>query len=188
MTKVRFMEPGFLQETLSQGDGPKEKSSRARTVTWLCLPYFCLEEYSGVLSTSRPGSHPMRTLLQARFSLVHKERDLQQAVCNMIGTPQGFCFHISQIWCLILDDCKLHWLCVLYLDRLLMLSALLVTCARMPLSALQGNSISVISGPMPEQHKEKSPKLLVSYGGSLLWSFRADECQTWFVSILPPLF
>ena len=108
------MEPGFLQETLSQGDGPKEKSSRARTVTWLCLPYFCLEEYSGVLSTSRPGSHPMRTLLQARFSLVHKERDLQQAVCNMIGTAQGFCFHISQIWCLILDDCKLHWLCSLF--------------------------------------------------------------------------
>ena len=71
------MEPGFLQERLSRGDRPNDKAFGARTVTWLCLPYFCLEEYAGVLSASRPGSHPMRTLLQARFSLVRKERDLQ---------------------------------------------------------------------------------------------------------------
>lgn len=100
------MEPGFLQERLSRDDRPNDKAFGARTVTWLCLPYFCLEEYAGVLSASRPGSHPMRTLLQARFSLVRKERDLQQAVCKLADTPQGFCFHIAQTWCLILDDCR----------------------------------------------------------------------------------
>ena len=99
-TDVRSMEPGFLQETLSPGDQPKEKSSRARTVTWLCLPYFCLPGCSAVLSTSRPDSHPMQTLLQAQHSL-------GQTVSKVPSTPTGSCLHIAQIWCLILDDCKL---------------------------------------------------------------------------------
>jgi hypothetical protein len=99
------MEPGFLQEGLSHEDRPKEKTSKPRSVTWMCLPYFFLNEYSGVLSASKPGAHPMRTLLQARFSLARKERDMQQAVCNIPGTPPNFCFHIAQLWCLVLDDC-----------------------------------------------------------------------------------
>lgn len=102
------MESGLLQETLSRGDRPKDKALRPRTVTWFCMPYFCLEEYSGVLSGSRPDAHPMRTLMQARFSLVRMKRDMQQVVRSVNGTPEGFCFYIAQIWCLVLDDCKLY--------------------------------------------------------------------------------
>jgi len=40
---------------------------------------------------------------------------------------------------------------------------------------------------MPEPPEGKTPRLLVSYGGSLLWSLRLDECQTWFVSISSPM-
>jgi hypothetical protein len=100
------MEPIFLQECLSREDRPKEKTTKPRNVTWICLPYFCLEEYSGGHSASKPNAHPMRTLLQARSSLARKERDMQQAVCSVLNNPPEFCFHIPQIWCLVLDDCR----------------------------------------------------------------------------------
>lgn len=60
--------------------------------------------------------------------------------------------------------------------------ALLVTCARVPLSVLQGESISVISVPSPSDTEPRPPNLLVSGGGFLLWSFPLDECLSWFVS------
>lgn len=60
--------------------------------------------------------------------------------------------------------------------------ALLVTCARVPLSVLQGESISVNSGPSPSNSESRSPFLLVSGGRSLLWLFPVDECLSWFVS------
>lgn len=173
-----------MQETLSQGDRPQDKLSRARAAIWICLPYFCLAEYSGVLSASRSGAHPMQTLLQARFSLVQKDRDLQQAVCNLLGTPPGFCFHIAQLWCLVLDDCNIPWSYLEVDDVADIPLALLVTCARIPMSALQGEAISVISDPMPVQSRGKSPKILVSCGGSVLWSLPVEDCQTWFVSVL----
>jgi hypothetical protein len=98
------MAPGTLQEALSKES--RQKATKERTVTWMCLPYFSLEQYSGIKTASRPSSHPVRTLLQAKFSLVKKERDMQQAVCNLPDTPAGQCFHIAQVWCLVLDDCK----------------------------------------------------------------------------------
>ena len=66
----------------------------------------------------------------------------------------------------------------------LMAPALMVTCARIPMSALQGDAISVISDPMPGQSRGKIPRILVLYGGSVLWSLPVDDCQTWFVSAL----
>lgn len=73
---------------------------------------------------------------------------------------------------------------ILKLMRLLIPTALLVTCARIPMSALQGDAISVISDPIPGQSRGKAPKILVSYGASVLWSLSVDDCQTWFVSAL----
>lgn len=65
----------------------------------------------------------------------------------------------------------------------LIVLALLVTCARVPLSVLQGESISVNNGPSPSNGEPRSPFLLVSGGRSLLWSFPVDECLSWFVSV-----
>jgi hypothetical protein len=105
-TKVRFMVPHILEEPLSSEAQPD--GSEVRTATLLCLPYFCLEKYSGYPAGSQPQSHPMRTLLQARFSLTQKERDMKQAVCHLLDTPEGHCFHVAQFWCLVLDDCELQ--------------------------------------------------------------------------------
>lgn len=172
------MLPSRLQATLAH-EG-QIKASRPRTVTWLCMPYFCLEKYSDSRSSSRPSSHPMTTLLQARFSLVQKERDMQQAVCHLHDAPAEHCFHIAQTWCLVLDDCELQYAHSPRESRLTH-SALLVTCARLPMSALQGESISITSGPIPGNSAARSSNLLVSGGSSLLWSFPLDQCQSWFV-------
>lgn len=61
-------------------------------------------------------------------------------------------------------------------------SALLVTCARMSMLSLQGESITVASVPAAISPGTRSPTLLVSGGRSQLWAFQLDECLSWFVS------
>lgn len=89
--------------------------------------------------------------------------------------------HSSGVLYLMIVSSACH---VLHLMKLLTLPALLITCARMPMSALQGDAISVIADPMPVQSKAKKPRILVSYGGSVLWLLLVDDCQTYFVSLL----
>jgi hypothetical protein len=178
-TKFRYMVPYVLEEQL--GSEAQPDGSKARNATLLCLPYFCLEKYSGYPTGSHPQSHPMRTLLQARFSLTQKERDMDQAVCHLLDTPEGHCFHIAQFWCLVVDECELQF-SRLVGEEMLTRPALLFTCARLSMSALQGESISVVSTPATNDPRLFSPTLLVSSGKSLLWSFPLDECKSWFVS------
>ncbi|KAF4628859.1 hypothetical protein G7Y89_g9299 [Cudoniella acicularis] len=161
--KIRFMAPGVLQEPLSKDS--QDKVSRSGTISWICLPYFCLEKYSGSVSGQSVSSHPMRTLLQARFSLTRKERDMQQAVCHLPGTPADNCFHIAQVWCLVLDD------------------DVLITCSRAPIESLTGKSISLskIAGTLkPVQNEKIRHNHILVANGKLLWSFPLEECQTWF--------
>ncbi|CZR57820.1 uncharacterized protein PAC_07709 [Phialocephala subalpina] len=156
--KTRFMVPSFLQDSISEEK--RLKDSRVRTISWLCVPYFCLDKYS-TPSGLRASSHPMRTLLQARFGLTKKERDMKQAVRWLGNTPAEHCFYIAQVWFLIIDD------------------SLIVSCARPSMVSLQGDSISVL----PKTEVEKSfvsPNILVSTKSSLLWALPLDECQSWF--------
>ncbi|EKD16183.1 Mg2+ transporter [Drepanopeziza brunnea f. sp. 'multigermtubi' MB_m1] len=102
-TKARYMVPSFLQDNLSEEK--ISKTSRMRTISWVCLPYFVLQQYSAP-SGSRASSHPMRTLLQARFALTRKERDMKQAVQGLGNTPPEHCYYIAQVWFLIIDDCS----------------------------------------------------------------------------------
>lgn len=134
-------------------------------MTWMCAPYFSLNKYSDDISKLGQGAHPMRTLIQARFALVDKRRDMQQAVCCLSNSEPDVCFHISQIWYVIVGD------------------SLLFTCARLPTSALRGDSLqfSIISSPEP--YKDEARKLLISFGSHVLWAFRLDDCQTWFALV-----
>lgn len=86
----------------------KEKSLGQRSVIWMCLPYFLLQKYSAT-SKNLTDSHPLRTLLQTHSSFTQKKRDMQQAVCKLPGWKklgQDYCFHIAQVWCLVVDECK----------------------------------------------------------------------------------
>lgn len=102
---VGHMEPRFIQNRLPPGGSPSEQTLAPRTVTWICLPYFTLERYSGLLAADNPRLFPMQTLLQAQFSGATRDRDMQQAVRQRKGSSE-VCFHIAQLWCLILDNCR----------------------------------------------------------------------------------
>lgn len=103
-SKIGYMVPSILQEPIPRE--PRDKSLKSGTIAWMCLPYFTLQKYLGTLSSLPYSSHPMRTLLQTRFALTRKERDMQQAVCHLLGSPPEHCFHIAQMWCIIVDDGK----------------------------------------------------------------------------------
>lgn len=101
---VRLMEPACIRRELPSDGGPKgQEAATPRMATWVCLPYFSLESYS---SLDNASGFPVQTLLQTQFPRVAKARDMQQAVCRNKQVPAGYCFHIAQLWCLVIDNCK----------------------------------------------------------------------------------
>ncbi|KFZ07201.1 hypothetical protein V501_06656 [Pseudogymnoascus sp. VKM F-4519 (FW-2642)] len=159
--KAKFLMPSLTAENIVNQTG--SKTSKPRVVTWMSLPHFTLQKYKAGPATARPADHPIRSLMQARFSLVQRGRDMQQAVCHLLDTPDDYCFHIAQTWYLILDD------------------SLLITCAGIRMSSLQGDAIKIAPEP---SSKHWPPFILVSSGRCLLWCFKVDECQTWFDFVL----
>ncbi|KAL1877347.1 hypothetical protein VTK73DRAFT_8720 [Phialemonium thermophilum] len=105
-TNIKWMEPKFVQVPLPPDQISKGRNSPVRFVTWLCIPYFSLEKYSGPLSTAQSATFPTQTLLQAQYSGVPKDRDMQQVVCQLGHVPPETCFHINQLWCIVLDNCS----------------------------------------------------------------------------------
>ncbi len=98
---VQCLTPTLLHEPLmSEG-----KPLGCRTVTWICLPYFTLEPYSGLAGASKQKGFPALTLLQTKYLRTTRSRDMQQAVCQQKDVASGLCFYVSQLWCLILDNC-----------------------------------------------------------------------------------
>jgi hypothetical protein len=154
------MEPSFLQEEIPQNNR-SHINPRSKKATWICLPYFCIEEYSN-RSISEHGTHPTRTLLQTRISSAPRARDMEQAVCKAPKTDHGHCFHVAQLWCLVLDQ------------------SILITCSKESLSTLQSDSLSMQPSSLSAYDGRSVPRVRVSYGPGVLWSFDLDECSTWF--------
>lgn len=178
--KAKFLIPSLTAENIVSQTG--SKTAKPRVVTWMSLPHFTLQKYKAGPATARPADHPIRSLMQARFSLVQRGRDMQQAVCHLLDTPDDYCFHIAQTWYLILDDCKLTR-SVMDVCQLID-TALLITCAGIRMSSLQGDAIKIVPEPSSKHHGTWPPFILVSSGRCLLWCFKVEECQTWFVSTL----
>lgn len=103
------MEPAVMPYRIP--DDGKNRSIASRTAAWVCLPYFSLENYSGLLSAENSAEFPVQTLLQGQFSKTARERDMQQAVCQIGRRGSGRCFHIAQLWCLIIDKCSYSFFC-----------------------------------------------------------------------------
>ncbi|OAQ95678.1 hypothetical protein LLEC1_03203 [Akanthomyces lecanii] len=163
---VGYMEPQFLQTPLEARkkklDVDRDESSYMM-VRWLCMPFFILKQYSGLLAGSNLASFPSQTLLQAQYSRTTQQRDMEQAVCEMGIANKGECFHIEQLWCLVLGD------------------SLLVTCGSMPRARLEGNVIRLVSEPSRGiSAASATGQILVKYGNSLTWNFSPEQCPTWF--------
>ncbi|KAH8654579.1 hypothetical protein BGZ60DRAFT_532947 [Tricladium varicosporioides] len=161
--KARFMVPGVVQEPLLRNSD--DKTSRAETVTWTCLPYFSLQKYTDIPTGLHAASHPVRTLLQARFSLTREERDMQQAVCQLGGTPRYHCFHIAQLWCILVDD------------------NLVITCTSKPALSLTEGSISFEVPPKPREKAKHHTGHIIVRDRNLLWSFPREKCESWFAFV-----
>lgn len=163
-TNVKHIDPGFLQVKLDpQGNPGIKGSSATRQATWLCIPYFSLQKYAGLLSEASSGSYPTRTLLQEQYSGVPRERDMQQAVCQSGHVPANFCFHVAQLWCIVVDD------------------SLLITCGTMAEAAIRGDIIDLVTEPSRHPAaKGSSPFIHVQYGDAVTYAIPLDECKSWF--------
>ncbi|KAI1498364.1 hypothetical protein F5X99DRAFT_412171 [Biscogniauxia marginata] len=157
---VRHMDSRPIRVAISPGGRAKDQTD-TKSLTWLCIPYFSLEKYSGLLSASTPSSFPVETLLQSEYARTTQEREMQQVVCQNGEAPAGHCFHIAQLWCIVLDN------------------TLLITCGRMPAASLRGDSVEVVTEPL-KQPDLKMKTIYVSYYDSVLWAFPLEICLTWF--------
>ncbi|KAK1998636.1 hypothetical protein LX36DRAFT_575892 [Colletotrichum falcatum] len=165
-TTVKHMEPSYLQLPLQQGDQEKNSQSGKGTVTWLCIPYFSLEEYSRIQAAGNPGAYPPQTLLQSAFSRNSRKRDMLQAARQIGNGEDNWCFHIRQLWCIVLDN------------------SLLITCGSMYEDALRGDIIAVTSAPARGLAPNvEEGRILIQSDESVIWSFPLEECQTWFAFI-----
>ena len=80
-------------------------SNTASRVVWLSLPYFFLDLYSGqAAGEGHNRSFPPLTLLQVQYSGNSRDRDMTQAICRLGLVPRGWCYHIGQLWAMVVDD------------------------------------------------------------------------------------
>ncbi|KAH7171172.1 hypothetical protein EDB81DRAFT_851830 [Dactylonectria macrodidyma] len=165
-TKVGYVDPRSIEIPLkSLTRGNATRGAPAGSARWICIPYFSLDQYSGLLSASNISLFPAQTLLQAQYSRTNVQRDMEQAVCQLGNANRGECFHIAQLWCVVIDN------------------SLLVTCGTMSQSDLQGDALKVNDEPSRDLTMSNQGQIRVYYGDSVTWSLEIDECQTWFAFI-----
>lgn len=90
------MDPHFISNS-SRGQHASASS--------LCFPYFSLDKF-GANKTGAGGSflHPIRPLMQSYTASAKKEQDTQQAVSSFSETPKDHCFHVAQLWAILVDE------------------------------------------------------------------------------------
>ncbi|KAK8115783.1 hypothetical protein PG984_012285 [Apiospora sp. TS-2023a] len=167
-TTVQHMEPMPFRVPIGGNDsrpivwGPGAKPRDKKYVTWLCIPYFSLETYTGLLSGKSGSSEfPVETLLQSKHTRTPKARELQQVVYQRGQAGGAKCFHVPQLWCIIIDK------------------SLIITCGRLPSTALKENIISLSTEP-PTESPHRGKMIYVSYYEAVLWELSLEESSTWF--------
>lgn len=95
------MEANVAEAMVSQKGGGKRRKQK---LLLICIPYLHLTSYSPELPSNSNHLHPMKTLLQSKYSGVSKQRDLRQVVCALGSSQKDHCFHVPQLWCLVISD------------------------------------------------------------------------------------
>ncbi|KAI0437042.1 hypothetical protein F4803DRAFT_556393 [Xylaria telfairii] len=153
---------GFAMRRL-QTDDTEISRSRDRAVYWFNLPFFELKKYSSEKYSSE--LFPAQTLMQADYSQHLMARDMQQAVRQIKEGPEEHCFHISQLWGIVINN------------------SLLVTCSTMS-DKLGNDRIEIRTVPPKENSSEsEEPRIQVEYRENTLWDIPLRECLTWFAFI-----
>ncbi|KAK2765748.1 mg2+ transporter [Colletotrichum kahawae] len=97
----QYITPGTMVRALESDDLTKSLTSPIRSVRWINISFFHLKKYSSEIQ--HPTSAPAVTLMQANFSQHPRARDMQQVV-QAQGAPADHCFHISQLWAIVVND------------------------------------------------------------------------------------
>lgn len=82
----------------------ERKDENQPMAKWVCVPYFSLQQYAGLGNGSSKSVFPNMTLLQDQYSRSTRQRDMEQAVCQLDIAEKGECFHISQLWSVVLGN------------------------------------------------------------------------------------
>ena len=96
-----FRLPSFIEsiKKINKQDLPKKKKIRL-----LCIPYFSLEKYTSRELPSGSSGYPVRSLLQLSYPFDSRERDMQQATALAGTSSEGCCFHVPQLWSLVIEN------------------------------------------------------------------------------------
>ncbi|KAG5754472.1 hypothetical protein H9Q70_002923 [Fusarium xylarioides] len=137
-TKVGYLDPKCIEVPLKPLKAEAMSSSSVSgSARWICIPFFSLEQYSGLLAAASASLFPAQTLLQVQYSRNTVARDMEQAVVQLGSAECGE------------DD-------------------------------LLGQGLEIKERPSRAVVNERKRRILVAYSDSVVWSFDADECQTWF--------
>ncbi|KAI9171608.1 hypothetical protein HJFPF1_01094 [Paramyrothecium foliicola] len=162
--RVGYIETRYVDVPLQSSAKKLGATDESPTARWICLPFFSLRPYSGLLSASDAMLFPNQTLLQTLYSRNTQQRDMEQVVCQLGTRKPGECFHVEQLWCLVLGN------------------GLLVTCGTMDRSALEDEILELSTEPSRQPpRKENLGTIRVMHGSSTMWLFSAEECSTWFL-------
>lgn len=101
---VSHLKKSIIFRRLLVNDGACQRRS-GKLVVWGCVPYVCLQKYAGD-SAETLSSFPPETLMQAGSAGSTKSRDLKQAVCRMTTGPNKLCFHVAQLWVVVVNDSR----------------------------------------------------------------------------------
>ncbi|KAL8791931.1 MAG: hypothetical protein Q9195_005507 [Heterodermia aff. obscurata] len=106
-TVGKYLQPNVAFRRFPLSDdtsGERDISRQEVSVIWLCLPYFWLAPYSTSAPLQKSSSYPLRTLLQSWHMSTPKNREMQQAICDLDYPKEDYVIHVPQFWCLIIGD------------------------------------------------------------------------------------
>ncbi|PYI02686.1 hypothetical protein BO78DRAFT_472434 [Aspergillus sclerotiicarbonarius CBS 121057] len=163
-----YMEPVLATRSKGQPHFPAVDGVSASESDYLfcCLPYFRLEQRSSTVTPEGAHIHPSQPLMQSQHPSIDRQRDLQQVVCHLPGIPQGHCYHIAALWCVIVGD------------------KYILTCSKhLSIEHILADSITIQHSPSPSPLATETstmPPALQLVHESRLWLLPIDQCDTWF--------
>ncbi|KAF2756787.1 hypothetical protein EJ05DRAFT_78037 [Pseudovirgaria hyperparasitica] len=152
----RYMVPTLLRECNLSNVKSDGRLDPDQIVTCIALPYFLLKPYTAIELPERSPLHPPRTLMQFLHGSARRERDLQQAVCQIPSTPKGQCFHVAEFWILVLNN------------------SLVVTAANIPQRTVDKQNILLTNKP-----SDQMSHIVVADSAGSRWQIPKDRSQTW---------
>ncbi|KAF4455091.1 hypothetical protein F53441_2530 [Fusarium austroafricanum] len=99
--KVGYMDPKYVEVPLkSLKQEAMASESSTGSARWVCIPYFSLEQYSGLLAATSVSLFPAQTLLQVQYSRNTAARDMEQAVVQLVA------YGDSVVWSFKTEECR----------------------------------------------------------------------------------